>query len=260
MIYLTSLKTVVYTSDNPDNSLLISKLEDTFGLALVRHKNCYLGFLNEAEIYFAEEYLKKSDYDFCFWGGYENSERKILCALYNDFVSDDVPVSAIEFSYRKTDKLSHRDFLGTIMSLGIERDTVGDILIEEGRAVVFVKTEIKDYIISQIDKIGGVGVKISEADLENLPDKEEFKDQTITLSSLRLDAIVAVFAGVSREKAQRLISQGLVMINYSPCSSLSRKVKENDIVSVRKHGKCIIKNLIGETKKGRLKLAVQFIR
>lgn len=255
-----SLKTAVFTSDNPDHGLLISKLEDTFYLSSVRHKNCYLGFLNDAEIYIAEEYLKKSDYDYCFWGGYENSERKILCALYNDFSIEDVPVFAIEFIFRKSDKLSHRDFLGTIMSLGIERDTVGDILIEEGRAVVFVKSEIKDYITSQIDKVGGVGVKISNAHLENLPQKEEFKEETITVASLRLDVITAVFTGVSREKAQKLISQGLVMINYSPCTSLSRKLKEEDVISVRKHGKCIVKNIIGETKKGRLKLSVQFIR
>ncbi len=260
MIYLTNLKTAVYISDNTKNNLLISKLEDTFYLSLTRHKNCYLGFLNEAEIFFAEEYLKKSDYDFCFWGGYENSQRKLLCALYKDFLCEDVPVSAIEFSYRKSDKLSHRDFLGTIMSLGIERDTVGDILIDEGRAVVFVKSEIKDYIITQIDKIGGVGVKISDADLKNLPVKKEFNEEFVTISSLRLDSIVAVFAKVSREKAQKLISQGLVMLNYSPCTSLSKKVRENDIISVRKYGKCVIKNLIGETKKGRLKLSVQFIR
>lgn len=85
------------------------------------------------------------------------------------------PICGIEFSFRKCDRLTHRDFLGSLMSLGIERETVGDILVEDGRAVVFVKAELSDYVKSQISKVGRVGVKVDDADLSKLPQEEEWK-------------------------------------------------------------------------------------
>ena len=83
-----------------------------------------------------------------FYGGYEDSERKVLGLYFYDEI-EDFPVTALEITFRKADKLTHRDFLGALMSLGIERDTVGDILVEDGRCVVFVKSEISSYITSQ---------------------------------------------------------------------------------------------------------------
>lgn len=250
----------MFTSNNSEKDLLISRIQDTVELSLIRHKTCYMGFLNEAELYTAEEYLHSINADYCFWGGYDNAQRKILCALYNDFNVSDVPVSAVEFTFRKEDRLSHRDFLGTILSVGLERDTVGDILTDAGRAVVFIKSEIRDYVCSQITKVGGTGVKIKDADLENLPVKNHKEEKFITVSSLRIDAIVAALTGLSREKAQKAVFQGLVSINYSECLSSSFKVSENDVVSIRKHGKFIVKNVIGETRKGRLKLSVQIFK
>lgn len=86
------------------------------------------------------------------------------------------------------------------MSLGIERETVGDILVEDGRAVVFVKTELSDYVKSQISKVGRVGVKVDDADLSKLPQGRGVEEKTFIVSSLRLDNIVAAVCKLSREK------------------------------------------------------------
>lgn len=257
---MTNLKTAVFTSNNPEKELLISRAYDIIDLSSVRHKNCYLGFLNESEIYSLKELLHIDRSQYCFWGGYENAKRKMFCYLYEDFNSFEVPISALEFSFNSTYKLSHRDFLGTILSLGLERSTLGDILVESGRAVLFVKNDVKEYITSQITKIGGVGVKIKEADLSNIPQVDDIAEKTLTIASLRLDVLVSAFTGISREKSQKIITQSLVSVNYSVCNSTSLKLKEDDIIVVRKYGKFIVKNIISETKKGRLKLLVQYYR
>lgn len=255
-----NLKTVVYTSNNSDNELLISRAYDAVEASYTRRKNYYLGFLNESEIYTLNVSLHIDSSQFCFWGGYENAKRKMFCSVYEVFNANDVPITALEFTYKSIYKLSHRDFLGTILSLGLERNTLGDILVDDGRAVVFVKNDVKEYIVSQITKIGGVGVKITEADLSNIPECDDVLEKTLTIASLRLDVLVSAFTGLSRDKSQKLITQGVVSVNYSVCNSTSVKIKENDTIVVRKYGKFIVKNIIGETKKGRHKLSVNYFR
>ena len=184
-----SLKTAVYTSDK--DKLFISKLDDAAYLAQKRQKPYFFSFLSEAEQAIAGQYLKSISFDsFGFFGGYENSERKVLCL---DYYEDDpeYPISALEFKFRPADKLTHRDFLGALMSLGIERETIGDILVEDGRCVVFVKSEIADYIKTQISKIGRAGVKVSDADIDSLPKGRGVEEKFAVVSSLRLDNIVA---------------------------------------------------------------------
>ena len=253
-------KIVVYTSNNSENELLISRAYDVIEASYTRRKNCYFGFLNEAEIYTLNESLHIDSSQFCFWGGYEKANRKMFCSLYDEFNVYDVQITALEFTYKSIYKLTHRDFMGTILSLGLDRNTLGDILVDDGRTVVFIKSDIKEYITSQITKIGGIGVKIKEADLSNIPECDDILEKTLTIASLRLDVLVSAFTGLSRDKSQKLILQSMVSVNYSVCNSTSFKIKDNDTIVVRKYGKFIVKNIIGETKKGRLKLSVNYFR
>ncbi len=249
----------MFTSNNSDKELLISRAYDIIQLSYTQHRNCYFGFLNEAEIYSLNEILHNNT-EYCFWGGFENAKRQMFCAVYDSFDKTDVPITALEFTYKSVYKLSHRDFLGTILSLGLDRSTVGDIIVNEGKTIVFVKNGIKDYVCTQITKIGGVGVKIKTADVSNISVTDNISEKTLTVASLRLDVLVSAFTGLSREKSQKLITQGVVSVNYSECNSTSVKISEKDIIVVRKYGKFILKNIIGETKKGRLKLSVEYFR
>ncbi len=253
---MTSLKTAVFTSDNSEDRLLESRIFDSLKLCRKGHRSSYIGFLNQAQIYKADLILKKSGEPYCFWGGYEDAERKILCI--GVFSPDDVPVSTIEFRFRECDKLGHRDFLGSFMSLGIERDTIGDILIEDGYAVAFVRESVADYICGQVFKIGRVGVKPSLAKPDHLPKSEDTANKTLIVSSLRADAVISAFTGLSRERVKQLIKKELAFINYSPCKSISSSLKEGDVVSVRKYGKFIFEEVLGVTGKGRLKITVKY--
>lgn len=244
----------MYTSDK--DKLFVSKLDDAVYLSQKRQKPYFFSFLSEAEQALAKKYLESIGFDsFGFYGGYENSERKVLCLDYYD---DDpaYPISALEFKFRQADKLTHRDFLGALMSLGIERETVGDILVEDGRCVVFIKTEIADYIKSQIFKIGRAGVKVSDADVSSLPKGRGEEEKSVIVSSLRLDNIVAAISGASREKSKNLILSGNVTLNFFECTNISKSVCEGDVLTVRGKGKFKINGVMGETKKHRIRISI----
>ena len=255
---MTSLKTAVYTSDK--DKLFLSKLDDAVFLCQKRQKPYFFSFLSEAEQARAEDHLKRIGFDsYGFFGGYENSERKVLCLdCYGD--DEDYPIEALEFSYRAADKLTHRDFLGALMSLGIERETVGDILVGDGRTVVFVKSEIAEYIESQIFKIGRVGVRISDADIGSLPQGRGVEEMSAVVSSLRLDNIVAAVSGLSREKTKNLILSGNVTLNFVECTNISKAVCDGDTLTVRGKGKFKINGVMGETKKHRIRISIIHFR
>lgn len=244
---------MAYTSDN--DSLFLSKIDDGVYLCEKRQRPYFFSFLTEREQALAEKHLKAEGFKtYAFFGGYDGAQRRVLGLFPYD--EEDFPVCALEFSYRKTDKPGHRDFLGALMALGVERETVGDILVEDGRCVVFVKAEIKDYITSQISKVGNVGVKISDADSASLPKGRGFDEKDYTVPSLRLDAVVAAVTGLSREKAKKLIVSGSVSLNHLECANVSKAVEEKDTLTIRGKGKFVIKSVLGETKKHRIRISI----
>ena len=219
----------MYTSDN--DKLFLSQLDDGVYLCQQRQKPYFFPFLSERKQAVAKRYLDSSGFlTYRFYGGYEDSERKVLGLYFYDEI-EDFPVTALEITFRKADKLTHRDFLGALMSLGIERDTVGDILVEDGRCVVFVKSEISSYITSQ-------------------------DEQSYVVASLRLDAVVAAVTGLSREKTKQLICSGNVSLNFLPCDNVSKAIESGDSLSIRGKGKYKINGVLGETKKHRTRLSI----
>lgn len=242
------------------DSLFISKLDDAVDLCYTRQKPYFFPFLSERRQAIAKSYLESVCFqNYCFFGGYDNSERKMLCLFY-DVEPDEFPISALEFCYRLCDKLSHRDFLGTLMSLGIERETIGDILVGDGKTVVFVKCELKSYITSQLVKIGNTGIKIKDADLSDIPQGRGTEELTVIVSSLRLDSLVAAITGLSREKTKSFILGGNVSLNFIQVENISKPSNVGDTLIVRGKGKYILNAVMGETKKGRLRISLIHFR
>lgn len=248
----------MYISD--EDKLFCFKLDDAVDLCYIRQKASFFPFLSERRQAVAENYLKSICFDkFSFFGGSDKCERKMLALCYDD--SPIVfPISALEFNFRKCDKLSHRNFLGALMSLGIERETVGDILVEDGKAVVFVKSDLKNYIVSQIVKIGNVGVKIKDADLSSLPSGRGTEESAYSVSSLRLDNIVAAVTGLSREKTKSLILSGNISLNFVQTMNVSSTVSLKDVFIIKGKGKYILDAIIGKTKKGRIRISIIHFR
>lgn len=256
------MKTAVSISNTDEKQIFISRIKDAVRLSSLRHQCCYVGFLNDAQIFQTEKLMQDMHFDtYAFYGGYKDAQRRLFCASPDlEIYEEAFPIVPIGFRYRKADVLTHRDFLGTLMSLGIQRETVGDILTEEGKAVLFVKSDVADYIKGQVFKVGGAGVTQFEPDLSRLRFQQKFEEKTFIVASPRLDAVTAAYTGLSREKTAKLILSGLVSLNYAEQKNVSHVLKEEDIISVRGKGKFKIQEFTGGTKKGRLRLLVKLFR
>jgi RNA-binding protein YlmH len=239
-----------------EDKLLLDKAYDAIRLAERRNIPRFLGFLNEHESLYVRQHLPKSA-DITFFGGYPEAVRLMMGASADE---DSFPITALEFCYREQDDLRHRDFLGSLMAMGIRRDTLGDILTGKGRTVIFVRDDIVPFLLSDVDKIGRVGVKVGYADVDDLPIPDDIEELLFTLSSLRLDAFVAAAAHLSRDKAARLIKNELVMVDHVTDTEVSSQLKEGMTVTIRKHGKYILAELRGTSKKGKLRLSVKHYR
>ena len=196
----------------------------------------------------------------CFYGGYDGAARVVCGFLEGTYASemapsDVFPIVPLTFTYRERDVLSHRDFLGALLSLEIKRELVGDILTAEGYTVAFVHETAAD-LVSALDKIGKVGVRCEKGITKSLPTQQTKRIDT-TVSSLRLDCIVSAAVNTSRERSASLIKSGMVNADFSPCLNVSTEVKENTVISVRGHGRYRLSEISGETRKGRLRIVIE---
>ena len=234
-----------------ETELLIARISDTAEICERTNKPKFLGFLSLEQTVLAQRFLEKRNVSYRFFGGFQDAQRVFL-GCFPDWAEDfSFPITAITFSFRKNDILSHRNFLGSLMALGLKRESVGDILVEDGRAVVFLATEIKDFVLNEISKIGRTGVTLSEGYSLPLPKTNKLIEATDTIASNRLDCVVSGVASVSRGVANELIEQGLVSVNSIVCQKNTKLVMPGDILTVRGKGKFTICSLSGKTKKQR---------
>lgn len=234
-----------------DANLLSARICDLKDLCYKSNSPKFIGFLTSQEIALAVKQFKFGDrYDIS--GGYDGAERVMLGVLPDWCDRALFPIKAITITYRACDKLSHRDFLGALMALGISRETVGDILIEDGRAVVFVADDVANFVFTQIKKIGNVGVGLNWDYCEPLPGNSSKQASSVTIASTRIDCVVAAICGMSRGQAAQKIADGEVLINSISIVKPTVNVKPDDKVTIRKKGKYDIKSCDEFSKKGRI--------
>lgn len=241
-----------------DDAVLKAKLCDAVRLAENGSSPRFVGFLDERQALSAQQIMSHMNYkNYMLYGGYDGSERVVFGA-FPDFVEPDgekFPITAVTASFRSCDKLSHRDFLGALLANGINRETLGDILVGEGTCVLYSRSEIANFILSQTTKIGRVGVKLTTGVPQPLPQGAHFEDFSAVVASARLDCIVAAAVGTSREKSSEMIRAGLVMLNHEVNTSVSAAVTQGSKVSVKGKGRFVFDRLGPVTKKGRLSIA-----
>ncbi|MBQ4109782.1 MAG: hypothetical protein IJC74_02745 [Clostridia bacterium] len=241
----------MYYASDDEEKIFLSKVFDKYNATYMRGYTTFTNFLDMKKQYLIEKaFSANSDVAVKFYGGYEKAERKISAFFNNPCEEIEFPVKTLKIKVYNIKKLTHRDFLGSLMSLGIEREMIGDIVISD-YAYVFVCEKIGDYILNNLTKIAGQGAEVSYYDGEALtPDVKE-KTVHATVSSLRLDCVVGAGFNLSREKSSAIISSGNVMLNFSVCQNRDAKIKEEDVISVRGHGRIIVKRTGGLSKKGR---------
>ncbi|XMB85096.1 YlmH/Sll1252 family protein [Mycoplasmatota bacterium WC44] len=183
--------------------------------------------------------------DAVFYGGYENAESKR--AIVSDLEEYNITCYKIKYD-KRFGVLKHRNILGSVMSLGIEKNNIGDIVIEDD-IFIFIASEIKKYFELNFTQIGKINIEIIEVDGSNIVKKENYSIKKVFSSSLRLDNIVSTVYNCSRNESKNLINKGFVRINHRLIENISYSISKNDLVSVRTKGRFIILDEIGRSKK-----------
>lgn len=200
----------------------------------------------------------------CFaYGGFNDAERKMLCFCGNDGIMKEeeinYPIScikAVPVSQKFSDSLSHRDFLGAVLNLGLDRCKIGDILIKDNEGYLFVHSSISGFIAEQLVRVKHTMVQCSVVDCSNFDYQPNLREITGTISSVRLDSILSVAFHHSRSSLTGLIEGGKVSVGGKIVLSNSYTLKENDVISVRGFGKFIYVGTSYQTKKGRYSVKV----
>ena len=196
------------------------------------------------------------------FGGAEGAERVIIRFGSEEELgySMPYPISIIKVepqSQKYADRLTHRDFLGALLNLGIERHTLGDIVIIDNVGYIFALESIAPYIADSLIKVRRTDVSVSI--ITELPEGELYRTErkTVQISSERLDAVIARVYSLSREDAQALFKKRLVFADGREIDSTSYAPKENEKISVRGHGRFIYIGRQSLSKKGKLNVAVE---
>lgn len=221
----------------------------------------YSGFLSPAEQDDLLRCPEASGFSFYLDGGYEQAERKIMAAGSEaEMGPPEPPVCVIAVtpkSEKYAEELTHRDYLGAILSLGIERSLIGDILVRNRRAWFFCLASAADMLVSSLTQVRRTSVTavIAETDVPEL--QTQYVPLRVNVASERLDAVISAFAGLSRGQTDKLFAAGKVFVNGRMILDRSSRLKEGDAFSVRGFGKAVYDGIEYETKKKRYQVMLR---
>lgn len=194
-------------------------------------------------------------------GALEDAERRRVLLFPSYYVPSEIDFSmrVVEVHYpTKFVTLKHKDVLGSMMSLGIDRSKFGDIRVQDGAIQFVVALEVLGYVRANFTSIGKVKVHID--DVGNPQDyfvqQEEWMTETLTVSSLRLDTVIASIFNISRQKSASFIQSGKVKVNWSEKDQVSLELQELDLISIRGHGRVKLIMMEGRTKKDKIRLQI----
>ena len=246
--------------DAPDK-LLISKTEDLFRLCDKYASARFSDFLDGAELVSVKENVVfPFDYNVEFFGGFSDAEKKIM-GVFPQWEEPDAalfPIVCLKVIGGYTRKLTHRDYLGTIMSLGIAQQKLGDIVVYDDFAYVLLHRDVAEYVRDNLNKIGNQGVKVEIIDdLSVIEIERKYKTIGAVCAAPRLDAVVGAAANISRAQSAALIGAGKVKLNHRETEKVAETVKEGDLISIRGYGRFIVHSFDGETRKMRLHITLK---
>ncbi len=255
---MISREKLVKSAADEEEKLLISKAVDRANTAIKTFTPEFTVFMDTYKAHSIHSLFKhEGDVQAVIYGGYEDSER-LKIGFFPEYTEPDTslfPISPVEISYNSgfSGMLTHREYLGSVLGLGITREKIGDILPEEGRAVLFADSDIAEYIAANLERVGRTKVRAKlVSDIEIKP--KEAVEKRLTVPSLRLDALLSSAFNISRGKAAELIKGEKAFINWKQISSVSRTINEGDIVTLRGYGRVKLTQVVGTTKKDRILL------
>ena len=227
---------------------------------------CFTGFLGLTEqSLFWETEREISFAGYTLEGGNPNCDRKIVrFGNTSEFgYEEEFPIVCIRITpliKKFSDEFSHRDFLGAIMNLGIDRSTIGDIFLEENEGYVYCLENIADYIVENLDKVKHTHIKCEKIKDSLRFIKDEGETLEITVTSDRIDVVVAGLYHISRSESFACFERGIVYVNGRVCTGNAKQLKAGDVVNVRGKGKFLYQGITYTTKKDKYRISVQIYR
>ena len=250
-----------------EDKLLVSKLFDKILVVEKQNKIQYTDFLSPVELQILKNVLNSIGYkNYVIYGVTSNSQRNIIVLfpgkLDEVFKNNNFDFNTICNTIRITnlsEEMEHKRFLGGLIKLGVKREKIGDIIVYEGGADIIVLKEITKFLLLHLQEL--TRFKNSNIEVIDICDtiqkEQEFEDMKIIVSSLRLDNIVAELARTSRSKANLILSEERVFVNYEGEFKNTKLIKQGDIITIRGIGKFVIDEIAGNTKSGRFIIVIK---
>ncbi len=227
-------------------------------------------FLDSAQLSIAAALAKRTSGRFIFWGGYPSAERVIMIAvpdyvpedmnpaeIFSQF-SDSCPLKAVRLKKDRFTTLSHRDYLGAVMGLGLTRESIGDITVRDDGCDIIALPSAARYIAENLTQAGRASIK---AELINIDDiiapETKFEEISFTVASPRLDAVAGEVFSLSRSAACQAIAAGLIFLNDEQMTKPDKHISAGDKLVMRGKGRAIIGDDFFKTKKGRIRISAR---
>ena len=254
--------TIAKIAQEPEDRLLLARILDKYEQTQRKNIPAVTAFLSPRERQMAQALLHAAGVrtGYAFDGGYKAAERQVLIFL-PDWAEepDGGDLAFLRADFHGADSsLTHRDILGSLMGLGVARERVGDILVSPHSADIVAAPSLRDFFLREWDQAGRVKLTVMEIGRDALcVPQVQGKVIRDTVSSLRLDAVIASAFSMSRGRASELIAAGRVHLDHVPCLKGDKLVAEGAVLTVRGLGRAKLTGVGGLTKKGRTGITLE---
>ena len=239
-----------------EEKLLIARISDAARLSEKRNCPVYTDFLSPAQQMLAVKIAQSLPFSaFYLWGGYENAERKMGVFIPKRFEKPSFPITVLALQTRGEYPV-HPEILGALTGLGVKREKIGDILASANPPKIICDSSLAPFLIENFTKSGRKAFRAEECEIGDVPEAEH-EIKTITVPSLRLDCIAAEGFGMARTKMAELIKKGGASLNWAETDSPATVVSEGDTISLRGHGRVVVTQIGGHSRKDRIFVTVK---
>lgn len=194
-------------------------------------------------------------------GGFAGAMDPVREAFFADLLTampglaEELPLTALRITGSGFATLTHRDFMGAILALGIERSVLGEIVVDNAGALAFTTPEMSAYLLENLTKIGRDAVQVQPYAIDPAMEiPRQYEHLSVTAASPRLDGVVRALTNLSREEAAALVRTGVVERNYEPVTDVDKQLQPGDVLTIRGYGKYRIDKTDDVTKRGRKRI------
>ena len=248
-----------------EDRLLLAKVLDRARQAQDRNIPSATDFLSPQQRMLALDLLRLAgipETSYLTSGGYDGAERTVILFLPDwldaENAAEELPIRCLRAVFRAEDHLNHRDFLGSLMGMGIVREKLGDILVGPDSADLIVLDTVAEFLLQSWNSAGRAKLRVTEIEPAHLHIPEaQCQEVRDTVSSLRLDAVASTGFRMARGKAADLVNSGRVQVNWKECTKPDKLLSAGDTVSARGFGKFVLAEVGGTTKKGRTSIMIK---